>query len=214
MKKILLLCALTFCLADFCFAKEKFKPGPDLQRLADYMTGYFSSEAQALADTDYFDIRLRMQRVWQNRTDGYWLYVEQAVAGYEAKPYRQRVYRVSQIDTDLFQSRIYKIPEPLRFASAWQEKNPLANLTPESLEYKPGTLIILMSKPDGSFVGSTIGKECPSELHGAVYTSTQVMINAEGLDTWDRGYDQNDEQVWGPEKSGYIFKKIENFPLE
>ncbi|MBS4016235.1 MAG: hypothetical protein KGZ86_07390, partial [Candidatus Latescibacteria bacterium] len=98
MKKILLLCALTFCLADFCFAKEKFKPGPDLQRLADYMTGYFSSEAQALADTDYFDIRLRMQRVWQNRTDGYWLYVEQAVAGYEAKPYRQRVYRVSQID--------------------------------------------------------------------------------------------------------------------
>jgi len=178
------------------------------------MTGYFSSEEQAKADSDYFDVRLRMVRIWKNRADGYWLYVEQAVEGFQDKPYRQRVYRVSQVDTDLFESRIYKLNEPLRFAGDWKEKNPLANLIPGSLEYNKGWVIVLLLKDDGSFVGTTIGKECESDLRGAVYATTQVLINDKGLDTWDRGYDENNKQVWGPTKAGYIFKQIEDYPLE
>jgi len=32
-----------------------------------------------------------MVQIWEERTDGYWLYVEQAIAGYQDKPYRQRI---------------------------------------------------------------------------------------------------------------------------
>jgi CpeT protein len=214
LKNITILALIIISFTIPIFAKETFKPSRDLKRLGEMMTGYFSSEDQAKADTDYFDIRLKMVRIWNNRTDGYWLYVEQAVADYEAKPYRQRVYRVSQIDNDLFESRIYKINEPLRFAGAWKDKFPLSNLTPDSLEYKKGTLIVLIAKDDSTFAGSTIGKECPSDLRGAKYATTDVIINEQGLDTWDRGYDENNLQVWGPTKAGYIFKLIEDYPLE
>jgi len=213
-KNIAVFILITVCFTTLIFAKDIWKPSADLTKLASYMAGYFSSQDQAAQDTNYFDIRLQMAPIWKNRTDGYWLYVEQAVTGYEAKPYRQRVYRISQIDNDLFESRIYKLKEPARFAGAWKEKSPLSSLVPESLEYKKGTLIVLISKDDGTFDGSTIGKECPSDLRGASYTNTNVTITDKEIDTWDRGYNDKDEQVWGPEVHGYIFKKIENFPLK
>lgn len=49
----------------------------DLALLASWMTGSFSSGAQAAADSSYFDVRLQMVRIWPHRNDGYWLYVEQ-----------------------------------------------------------------------------------------------------------------------------------------
>jgi len=59
------------------------------------MTGSLSSAEQSAADERYFDIRLAMVPIWQNRSDGPWLDVEQAVASNLEKPYRQRVYRLS-----------------------------------------------------------------------------------------------------------------------
>jgi hypothetical protein len=35
------------------------------------MTGSFSSEEQATADSSYFDIRLQMARIWSERTGSY-----------------------------------------------------------------------------------------------------------------------------------------------
>lgn len=45
-----------------------------------------NSGEQARADSSYFDIRLVMEPIWEDRTDGRWLYVEQAVAGHEVRP--------------------------------------------------------------------------------------------------------------------------------
>jgi hypothetical protein len=50
-----------------------FEPGDDLKALASWMTGSFSSEEQSLSDTSYFDIRLKMVRIWPEQTDAYWL---------------------------------------------------------------------------------------------------------------------------------------------
>ena len=68
---------------------------PDLAVLIDWMTGSFSSAAQAEADSAYYDIRLEMAPIWTDRDDAAWLYAEQAVAGMTDRPYRQRVYKVT-----------------------------------------------------------------------------------------------------------------------
>ncbi|WP_337872991.1 CpcT/CpeT family chromophore lyase, partial [Ignavibacterium sp.] len=52
----------------------------DLDLLVSWMTGSFNSEEQSKNDSDYYNISLEMHRIWENRNDGYWLYVEQAVA--------------------------------------------------------------------------------------------------------------------------------------
>ena len=59
---------------------------PTLLRLTAYLTGSFSSQEQSAADTTFADVRLRMVPIWKNRSDGPWLYVEQAMAGKEERP--------------------------------------------------------------------------------------------------------------------------------
>lgn len=179
---------------------------PDLTRLTDWMAGSYSSEAQHLRDTaNYFDIRLLMAPIWKERSDGHWFYVEQAVADYLDKPYRQRVYRVHEIEPGVFESVIYTLQEPLRFT---HHPELLEKLPIDSLTEKKGCSVILRKQADGQFAGSTMGKHCPSDRKGAAYATSEVTITPERLLSWDRGYNEKDEQVWGAEKGGYEFVKL------
>jgi len=179
----------------------------DLKLLVSYMTGSFSSQEQSELDSNYYDIRLEMVTIWTERSDGYWLYVEQAVADYVNKPYRQRVYHVTQPDDSSFISEVYTMTEPLRFAGKWSEPDFFVSMTPDSLELRDGCGIHLR-KVGGKFVGSTIDKDCPSSLRGAAFATSEVKITGVHLYSWDRGYDNDGNQVWGAEVGGYMFKRI------
>lgn len=179
----------------------------ELQKLKLWMTGSFSSEEQAAADTNFYNIHLEMAQIWNDREDAIWLYVEQAASWSLEKPYRQRVYRLKSITDTSFESAVFTFNDPLRFAGAYKSDNPLAVLTPDSLIERDGCAIILKYKGD-YFEGSTIDKRCSSELRGASYASSEVRIEETVLTSWDRGFDKNDNQVWGAETGPYIFKKI------
>jgi CpeT protein len=179
----------------------------DYEILTQWMTGSFSSQQQAEADSDFFDIRLKMIRIWPERGDGYWLYVEQAVAAYENKPYRQRVYRVTAEDGGRFISRVFTLEKPLRFAGWWQTPEQFSVLTPDSLQLRDGCAITLQRIGE-TFTGSTTGTGCSSNLRGAAYATSEVRITAGQIYSWDRGFAADGKQVWGAEKGGYMFKKL------
>ncbi len=179
----------------------------DVEALVDYMTGSFSSEEQAAIDTNYFNIELEMVQIWKDRTDGPWLYIEQAVAETKDKPYRQRVYQIRQTDDGKIESIVYSIPDPLRFAGDYKKEFPLLRLTPDSLTLKDGCEVVLYRTDNGYFEGGTVDRNCPSDLRGASYATSEVMIDKDKMITWDRGFDENGNQVWGATKGGYIFKK-------
>jgi len=178
--------------------------------LRDYMVGSFSSAKQAAEDpTNFRDIRLEMVQIWPERTDGTWLYVEQAVASTLDKPYRQRVYRLTDNPGNAFTSDVYTLPEPaLSFAGAWQNPAKLAGLSPEMLSHKNGCSISLTWHQCGAiFTGTTTGTGCESTLQGASYATSEASISPYGMVTWDRGYDSNGTQVWGATAGGYTFVK-------
>lgn len=179
----------------------------DVEVLVDYMCGSFSSNEQAENDSSYFNIELEMVQIWKDRTDGPWIYIEQAVAETKAKPYRQRVYQIKQRSDGKIESVVYSIPDPLRFASDYKKELPLLRLTPDSLLIKEGCEVVLYRADDGYFEGGTIDKNCSSDLRGASYATSEVMIDKDKMITWDRGFDENGNQVWGAIKGGYIFKK-------
>jgi len=181
--------------------------------LASYMTGSFSSEKQAAADSHFYDIRLEMVPIWPERRDGPWLYVEQAAASGLDKPYRQRVYRLSARGDGLYRSDVYTITEPLRLAGAWRVENPLSDLAPDSLELRRGCSITLRRRDDTSFAGATTGTGCESELAGAAYATSTVMVAPSLLFSWDRGFDADNNQVWGAETGGYRFDKIKDYEI-
>ncbi|MCY2959392.1 MAG: chromophore lyase CpcT/CpeT [Planctomycetota bacterium] len=178
-----------------------------VDELAAWMTGSFSSSAQSAADKDYRDIRLHMAPIWTARDDGRWLYVEQAVAEKQEKPYRQRVYRVHAEDHGLV-SDVYELPgNPLDYAGAWKDATRLKDVKPETLMPRTGCSIRLQRLPDGSYSGATEHGACPSELNGAKFATSEVVITPHLLASWDRGFDASGKQVWGAEKGAYQFVK-------
>jgi CpeT protein len=179
--------------------------GDALAVLAGWMTGSFNSAEQAAADSSYYDIRLEMVPVWMERSDGIWLYVEQAVAGATDRPYRQRVYRVVALEENLFKSEVYTIPDAPAYARAWEEGPALPGVTPEDLGLRKGCAVLLRRSANGDYAGATIGRCCSSELRGAAYATSEVIISDGRIESWDRGFDVSGEQVWGAEAGPYVF---------
>jgi hypothetical protein len=181
---------------------------PDLERLATWMSGRFSSAAQAEVDPEYRDVRLTVTPIWGDRSDGRWLYVEQALGASLDQPYRQRVYRVVRGGDGSLESRVFLLPEPASFVGAGADPARFATLAPERLVARDGCTVVL--RPDGpdAFVGSTSGRDCPSELRGAAYATSEVRVTADAMRSWDRGYDADGKQVWGAEKGPYSFLRL------
>lgn len=185
-------------------------PAGSLEELVRCMAGSFSSAAQAREDPEHFsDIRLEVARIWKDRKDGVWLYVEQAAAAFLARPYRQRIYRLTALPDGRFRSDIFTFKgDPLPHAGAWKQGAPLAGLGPEDLEPRKGCAVFLAADGKGGYAGATQAQDCESSLRGAVYATTAVRVDARGMVSWDRGYDKAGAQVWGATAGGYRFLRV------
>jgi hypothetical protein len=178
-----------------------------MEELLDFMTGSFDSRAQSEEDTAYYNIHLEMAQIWEDRNDGPWIYVEQAASWALEKPYRQRIYRLEDVEDGFFKSSIYTFEEPLNFAGKYAEPAAFSSLSPEMLSEREGCFVILQRIAEGQYGGETMRKTCKSELNGATWASSEVMMEAGKLMSWDRGWNDDDEQIWGAEKGPYIFVK-------
>lgn len=177
--------------------------------VADLLAGSYSSQRQSEVDQAFFDVRLGMRRIWPERVGEHWLYVEQAMATALERPYRQRVYRIEATAEGGAISHVYTLPgDPLRYAGAHRDPARLAGLSPADLEERRGCAIHLRRREDGRYVGATRDRECPSELRGASYATSEVVLGAERLDSWDRGYDRDGKQVWGAVTGPYRFDRL------
>lgn len=204
-----LISLITILIIAGCTAAHKtdsVKKDRELEDLATLMTGKFSSELQSKADSTYFNISLVMTPIWTERKDGKWLYVEQAVAANAGKPYRQRVYHLQHPSKDTFTSEIYTIKDPLVFAGLQNDKMKKDKLTFDLIELKDGCTVTLKKQGD-TYLGGTDADKCPSDLRGAKYATTKIILKKGMLESWDQGFDASGKQVWGAAKRGYIFIK-------
>lgn len=182
---------------------------PAFEELCDWMTGSFNSTKQAEEDTDYDNISLEMHPIWEEREDAYWLYVEQALATAKDKPLSQRIYKVVPADNENgFVSYIYTLPEPEKFVGKWDDVALFKTISPEILEERTGCEVMLQQAGD-AYAGATGESSCESNLRGASYETSKVTVTQVGIISWDRGFDKDGKQVWGAEKGGYIFEKMD-----
>lgn len=189
-------------------------PSPSTRQAALWLVGDWSSAAQAAQDPKFRDISIHIRPIWIDRTDGMWLYVEQAMASAADKPYRQRVYQVVDGAAGGTDSRVYEIPgDPLRYAGAWRQAHPLDDIEPSLLQPREGCTVTLTRGTDGSFAGGTAKGECATDYQGATYTMSDVTLSADELRTWDRGYDAAGAQVWGSTAGPYLFRRSSGIRL-
>jgi len=179
----------------------------DLKQLSGMMAGEYSSEKQAATDSAFLHIKLSMTPVLKENPDGYWLYVEQAMASAADKPYRQRIYHLYIQDDTTIISKVYELKNPQQYTGGHDDPSKLAVISADSLVDRQGCSIYLHKTGKKTFEGSTPGKACLSSLRGATYATSEVTISRGKMVSWDRGWNREDKQVWGAETGGYIFLK-------
>ncbi|MBX3739020.1 MAG: chromophore lyase CpcT/CpeT [Candidatus Didemnitutus sp.] len=179
-----------------------------LERLATLLTGSFSSADQALADRNYRNTTLHAVRIWTNRDDGPWLYVEQALADAPDQPYRQRVYQLALSRDGALEARIFTLDDPIKATGAWRKSLPLSDLTPTRLAFNEGCTVYFHAMPDGSLLGATQGDGCASDLRGATHATTEATLTSDKIIWWERGFNAAGRQVWGSATGGYLFKRV------
>jgi len=199
---------------DFNRASSSIHPC-DATEVAALLCGHFASTAQSKADSEYFDVRLHMVQIWHSRSDAIWLYVEQAMESAPCKPYRQRIYRITEgrlVDENSeVLSQVFEMPDAGAFICAWAAPDRFDALDPAKLTEREGCRITLR-KTNGVWRGSTDGQSCLSALRGATFATSEVLLVPERIETWDRGFDAEGKQVWGARKGPYIFDRLGKTP--
>ena len=178
-----------------------------LQDLFSMMQGSFSSEVQAEIDSTYFNISLHMYPIWEDK--GNYLYVEQALNARQNKPYRQRIYEVTQLNDSIFSSAVFTIENDSLWIGKWKTPKAFDSLSINQVTKKEGCEVLLKRIDADYFKGETGEKTCESTLYGASYATSEVEILSDKIISWDRGFDDKDEHIWGAEKGGYIFNKLD-----
>ena len=215
--KYVLYLSLAFLTVIGCKKQSEKEPltEPEIQKdivfdeLITMMTGSFNSERQATIDTNYRDITLHMYPIWPER-EGKWMYIEQSLTENQEEPYRQRIYKFSRENDSNIRSDIYTIPNAGLWACKWHTPEFFDRLLIESLEQRNGCEVLIIKTPENTFIGKTNDKSCTSELSGALYATSEVVISEKQIMTWDRGFNKEDSLVWGAKKGGYEFDKLQN----
>lgn len=171
------------------------------------MTGSYDSSAQALNDSTYYNISLHMYPIWENKAGGKYLYVEQALASMQDKPYRQRVYKLSETKDGKIASYVYTLKYDSLFIGKWNDPSYFDRFGLSILDERVGCEVILQKSLNG-YDGSTQEDNCKSTLRGASYATSIVSMDNEKITSWDQGFNDKGEQVWGARKGPYIFNKL------
>jgi hypothetical protein len=191
---------------------EKYIPSEKMTELIDWMTGYFSSKNQADTSSDKYhvDVRLRMCRIWENRTDGFWIYVEQAYASDTTQPYRQRLYHMIEANGSI-KDEIYGIKDDSLYLFGWQKPEIFNNLSDTSIVLKENCgLDFKFQGSENVFEAKTSGCNCKASIPRVAYITSVSKIHNNYLTSWDLGFNETGEIVMGPE-SPYIFEKTSNY---
>ena len=55
--------------------------------------------------------------------------------------------------------------------------------------------------------GATQGSSCSSDLRGASYATSEVKLDGQGIQSWDRGFSADGKQAWGATRGPYLFER-------
>ena len=183
-------------------------PADALDEYVRLQVGSFTSEAQSRQDARYDVATWHIVEIWPGDDAGArWLYTESWI-GEAPAPYLQRVSRLTVEPDGTVLARRYRFPDAVRVVGAWQATRRFDALPRAELIALDGCDAVIARTGPARFEGGTVGARCRNDYRGAAYAVSQSVLTPEEMLNWDRGFDVNGNQVWGPSAGGYRFRRV------
>lgn len=181
-----------------------------LEQLGKLLPGiYINKRQHEIHPTSFYHVMIKVNRIWADRDDALWFYVEKAQFELQDHPYQQSVYKIYRGERDTMVSEVYRLNDSeiaigtKKDAAFWKERHP------HTLLLQNGCALYLTRRSNGYFTGSTRSNNCPCScsLESVVAMQSQISISLDTLKIWEKGFDKKGKQVWGSEKGAYCFER-------
>jgi catechol 2,3-dioxygenase-like lactoylglutathione lyase family enzyme len=202
-----------------CPARAQSPTDAEIEKLARWMTGVFDTFAQVARDeaanAPYKHVKAILKITplniaGMNDQGARTLYIEQALAEAEDKPYRQGIYYLHRVNGVIINRNFKLIDNATEFIGAHRNPAVLNKITKERLTPVNGCDITLTKINEERF-SAIVGlhRTCKSTLRGATHMISQGEITPHYQVTLDQGFDDTGAHKWGPPPGtmGHLFMK-------
>ncbi len=188
------------------------QPASAVEAVANHLVGVMDTAAQAARNPNFPAIRLTTCQVTvenapASQTPVIYLYQEQGAIQRPGQPYRQRFLHLSTaFGGESVRSLAYKPTQLAKWVGFCDR--PAADRVITTTDLGSPVCAVILKPAGDEYVGVTPVDGCPANYRGAVRITNRIRLHAEGMDTWDRGFDRNGNQVWGAESESYQFRWV------
>lgn len=176
------------------------------EAVAAYLEGVMDTTRQAASDSNFVGVQMTTCRVAVDGVEesAIYLYQEQALSEDVEAPYRQRFLQIAPGDGQRVDSISFKPEAP----EQWIGLCDRSDRSISAIALGPQVCTVsLRASVLGGFVGSTPAAGCPVDFRGASSVTNVVVLREDGMDTWDRGFDAEGNQLWGAENIPYRYRR-------
>ena len=193
---------------------------PQLIALGTYLAGEFDNKQQALAEPAwYVHLRLWKRPVPLFTEDSITLFAEQASVINLDQPYRPRIFRLRQSETNSQQLQVdyYMFKDISAVKGGGRNPDLLQKITTEQIEFLPNcSLNIKVEQLATGYCFETFkSREEPCTFtykNNTYQVSLGFKVTEKELQTYDKGIDrQTGQAIWGALMSPYRFIKLQDF---
>jgi hypothetical protein len=194
-----------------------------LETLAQYLAGEFENREQALLQPAwYVNLRLWLRPVNIFTDQSISLFAEQANIVNINQPYRPRLLRLkySETEPETLEVEHYKFKDINYVKGAGNNREILAKITPEQIEFLPNCTLKVETEIRGNGYQfkalPTTEKPCTFSYENKEYqVKLGFEVNEKELLTFDKGIDKDTgKAIWGALMGPYIYQKIRDFSSE
>lgn len=143
-------------------------------------------------------ITLRMTEIWKGHANEQWMYAEYERPGEAGRPFRQRIYRFSELKGDMLVGDVYGVPEGgPNFAGEWRKRVPFEGLSPANLRRFDNCRIRIGRLHEAIFAGGTEGTRCRGDRPDVAYERSEFHLTSSTMRNLEQGYDVAGKRVAG-----------------
>ncbi|MDQ3234984.1 MAG: chromophore lyase CpcT/CpeT [Pseudobdellovibrionaceae bacterium] len=155
-----------------------------IEEAAAWLTGTFNNNEQAAADNRFVAATLKSCQVQlkglETQERGVALHVEQAVNYNINRPYRIRLYWITDAGSSI-ESRVYRYTDESTLVGLCSK--PAEEQIIEAKLLTTSDCSVFLGKENGYYFGRTPSEGCPSSFGGATSTSSEVTLGPVGIDS-------------------------------